>query len=202
MSYKDFSGKFELIAENVISRYQMGGVLPGDFCVIRNDALKNSEIKNKPSQFIDKVTEFMKSGLNLKVSAVKTSKPDTQNQMATDPTDKYYVDVVVEYAPGLWKDILTLPLECIDIVKPEGNNWSPDVPEQLKKKDPSHNAKKLELTDKELNDRTQANQRIMPTTNVKLEVGVSEPKDGRKQAKKAKEVKESVSLEDVYELIK
>lgn len=191
MRYTEFSGSFATLVENTISKYQTGGVNVGEFCTIRKDALKNPEISNKPSGFINKVKEMMATGLNLKIASINSSKPDRQNDMGTAPTDKFYVDVVIETAPGLFMNPITLPLECIDVVEPEGNNWSPKVPDELKGKNRTQIKPKEEKTkDKELNDRTKGNERQMPKKNTKLGIGDKEPKDGRSQTK----VKEEFSI--------
>lgn len=188
MKLKKYKKNFNIIIENIINRYQMGGVLPGDYCIIRKDALNNPEIKNKPKQFIEKLKEYINNGLNLKISAVKTSKPDNQSYLGPTPTEKFYVDIVVEYAPGFWKDAITLPLECIDIITPDENNWSPKIPEQLYRKDTTQiKPKKIDFDNEILNKTTKSNERMLPTKNIKIKS--AKINDGRNQAKKPIEYK-------------
>lgn len=181
MSYKDFKSNFNVLAEMFTSRFQTGGVSVGDFCKIRKDALKNEFIKGKPSQFVDKINEIINSKLLLKIASVKSSKTDAPNEQGTTIVDKIFVDVVQEYAPGLWKEPITLPLEAIDIVTPEGNNWSPEIPKELIKKNPT------QIKPKEVKDQKLANS---DTKNS----FAKEPKDGRDTTK----VKESLTLEEAY----
>lgn len=193
MKYKDYNSKFSNLVENVISRYQTGGASVGDFCTIRKDAIKSDYVKSKPQNFIDMVRHAMESGLHLKIGSIKSERADMQNDLGTAPTGQLFVDVVVEYAPGLWRDPITLPIECIDIVFPDGNNWSPEIPDSMKHH-PKQTIKpeEVSLDNKELNDRTNSNKRAMPKKNEKLEITPKEPKDGRESTK----VKES--LTEVY----
>ena len=183
MRYKDFNSNFNVIAEETITRFQQGGAMMGDFCRIRKDALKNAFLKDKPSQFVDMIKHLIGSDKHLKVSCVKTSKPDSQHELGNSPTDVMYVDIVEELAPGLWQNPITLPLAVIDILSPDGNNWSPAIPKSLIRADNSViTPKKVELTDSELNNRTQGNKRKLPTSNTKGAFA-KEPKDGRSQTK-------------------
>lgn len=199
--YKNFQSKFSILAEEFTTRWQSGGVLNGDFCIIRKDAFKNEKIKDRGSQFLDKLREYATSQLPLKISCVKTERPETSNSIAGqgDLMTTIWCDIVAENAPGLWSNPITIPLECIDVIQPEGNNWSPDHPEQWKYKS------KVQIKPKEV-DQTEGSNRNLVTKHIKGE-HVKEPKDGRSQVKKPDEYsrktkKEAVEiLKDASELI-
>ena len=188
--YKDFDSKFKLLCEEETGRYKTGGgLLPGDYITIRKDALNNDKIKGRPSQFYDKIKELMGSKLPLKVSAIKSMRPETQNGLmngAEAPTD-YWVDVVQCASPALFVSVITLPIEILDFQSPDGNNFSPELPDQWK----YDNKEQIHPKEKSATNNTEHDKRNMPRTNSTFDVGVHEPKDGRSQIKKAKE--ESVS---------
>jgi hypothetical protein len=186
--------KFNVLVEEVISRYQQGGLLQGDFVIIRKDALNNPKLKDKPSNFIEMIKNAIATKLPLRVSMVKSERPESSNDLVGginhSPTG-YWVDVCVEYAPGLWKDPMTLPLEILDIANPENENL-PSWPDEVKRKDNSTiKPEEIESDAKAENiKQTQGDQRKYGDQQVKIEVG--EVKDGREQTK----IKES--LEDIY----
>ena len=183
--------KFDILVEEATSRYQQGGLLSGDFVIVRQGALKNDKIKDRPSNFIDALKAIISSKLPLRVSAIKSERPESCNDLAggvnNAPTG-FWVDVVTEYAPGLWRDPMTLPLEVLDIHNPEGNNL-PEWPDSVKRLDNSE-IKPTEITfdqDSINIKQTQGNKREYGSKNVKIQSG--DVKDGRDQTK----VKESYS---------
>lgn len=186
--------KFDVLVEEVISRYQQGGLLQGDFVIIRKDALNNPKIKDKPSNFIEMVKNAIATKLPLRVSMVKSERPESSNDLVGgvnhSPTG-YWVDVCVEYAPGLWRDPMTLPLEVLDIANPENYNL-PEWPDEVKRKDNSTiKPEEIKQDSKSENiKQTQGDERQYGDVQVKIDVG--EVKDGRDQTK----VRES--LEDIY----
>jgi len=194
-----FENKFVKICEDVITRFQSGGIMQGDLVTIKKDALKNDHVQKMTNVYKEMLKSLMETDLNLRVSVVKSSRPTTTQNYSADtdaPTD-FFVDCVVEYAPGLWRDPITVPIEILER-KDTGINLAP-VPDSMKRE--SKVSKGSEVITKDEN-RTNAKK------NTKL-AGAKEPKDGRKQVKKpveskantktekAKKIKES-TLEDVY----
>jgi hypothetical protein len=181
--------KFDVLVEEVTSRYQQGGLLMGDFVIIRKDALKNAKLQGRPSNFIDMVKSAIETKLPLRVSAIKSERPESSNDLVggvnNAPTG-YWVDVCVEYAPGLWRDPMTLPLEILDIANPEGGNL-PAWPDSVKRKDDSIiEPEKVKIDSKAENvKQTQGDDRNLTKVQVKIPSGTV--KDGRDQTK----VKES-----------
>jgi len=70
--------------------------------------------------------------LNLRVSAIKSIYPTTtQNYRGgTESPDNIYVDIIVEYAPGLYRNPMTVPIDIL-VLQDDGINRGP-VPDSLK----------------------------------------------------------------------
>jgi len=128
--------KFDVLYENLLERYQQGGFLIGDRVRFKKDALNSEFMKNKGQNFIDIVKSCMAPGfdLNLRISAIKSVYPTTtQNYRGgTESPDKIYADVIVEYAPGLYRTPMTVPIELLEL-QDDGINTGP-VPDSVKRK--------------------------------------------------------------------
>jgi len=128
--------KFNTLYEGMLERYQQGGFIVGDRVRYRKDCLRLEFFKRKPSQFIDLIKSCMdeKFDLNLRVSAVKSIYPTTSQNYrgGTESPDAIYVDVIVEYAPGLYRTPMTVPIESLELMD-DGINTGP-VPDSLKRK--------------------------------------------------------------------
>ena len=128
--------KFDVLYENLLERYQQGGFLIGDRVRFKKDVLSMEFFKNKGQNFIDIVKSCMAPGfdLNLRISAIKSIYPTTtQNYRGgTESPDKIYADVIVEYAPGLYRTPMTVPIEALEL-QDDGINTGP-VPDSVKRK--------------------------------------------------------------------
>ena len=196
--YKTFKSKATLIMEEETARWKNSGLMPGDYILIRKDALKNKKLEGRPSQFYDKVKEIMNSDLPLKASAIKSMRPDSQLFMGADAPAEFFVDVVQCLNPGLFVNCMTLPLEVLDKVEPDENNFSPAHPDSwsYKNKEQIHPAEP-QVTDKELLKQTDSgNENKNLVTKHKKGEHTKEPKDGRDQVDKPKKYKESVDNSD------
>lgn len=184
--------KFDVLVEEVTSRYQQGGILSGDLVKIRKDALTNDKLKDRPSNFMDMLKMAIETTLPVRVSAVKSERPETSNDLiggVNNASTNFWCDVCIEYAPGLWRDPMTLPLEVLDLANDEHN--LPEWPDDVKRKDNTTlKPEKVKSDSKQENiKQTQGDERNYGTKNVKMPLGVT--KDGRDQTK----IKES--LEDI-----
>lgn len=189
---KNFDSKFTKICEDTIYRFQSGGIIPGDLVKFRKDVLKNDKVKTLSSQYQEMIKSITESDLNLRVGAVKSTRPSTtQNysSWATDAPYDFFVDVVVEYAPGLWRDPITVPIEVLERVDTNGN-LAP-VPKSLKREQDSTKPEKIKQND---------SNRSLSDKNVAIP-GSKEPKDGRKQTQKPKKFREFVEMGELYETI-
>lgn len=194
---KKFAGKYEAIIENTITRFEQGGILSGDLVKFRKDAMKNEKVAAMMSNYKAMIEDAINTDLNLRVSAIKSIRPTTSGnygnghwQGTEAPTD-HYVDIVVEYAPGLWKNPITVPIEVLERVD-TGINLAP-VPDSVKRPSEADMPKKVDSPDAD---------RRNPMANVKPKF-TSTVSDGKDQAKKPKEVKAKnqgkLTLESVYQ---
>ena len=128
--------KFDVLFENLLERYQQGGFIIGDRVRFKKDALNSDFMKSKGQNFIDIVKSCMDPGfdLNLRISAIKSIYPTTtQNYRGgTESPDKIYADVIVEYAPGLYRTPMTVPIELLEL-QDDGINTGP-VPNSVRRK--------------------------------------------------------------------
>ncbi len=128
--------KFDVLFENMLERYQQGGFLIGDRVRFKKDALKMDFFKNKGTNFLDIVKACMDPNfdLNLRVSAVKSVYPTTSQNYrgGTESPDKIFVDVIIEYAPGLYRNPMTVPIETLEL-QDDGINRGP-IPDSIKRK--------------------------------------------------------------------
>jgi hypothetical protein len=128
--------KFDVLFENLLERYQQGGFIIGDRVRFKKDALNSDFMKSKGQNFIDVVKSCMdpKFDLNLRISAIKSVYPTTtQNYRGgTESPDKIYADIIVEYAPGLYRTPMTVPIELLEL-QDDGINTGP-VPDSVKRK--------------------------------------------------------------------
>jgi hypothetical protein len=128
--------KFDVLFENLLERYQQGGLIIGDRVRFKKDALNHEFFKGKGQNFLDIVKSCMDPNfdLNLRVSAIKSIYPTTtQNYRGgTESPDKIYADVIVEYAPGLYRTPMTVPIEVLEL-QDDGINTGP-VPDSIRRK--------------------------------------------------------------------
>jgi hypothetical protein len=178
--------KFNILFENLLERYQQGGYLIGDRVRFRNDALRHEFFKDKAASFVELVKSCSNENfdLNLRISSLKSVYPTTtQNYRGgTESPDKIFADIIVEYAPGLYRTPMTVPIEVLELME-DGINRGP-VPNSLKRKSDIHGPK--EIKTKETNDlKAEVN---LKNTNVKLPGGNkwddSKPGGGNKPKKK------------------
>lgn len=128
--------KFDVLFENMLERFQQGGYLIGDRVRFKKDVLKMDFFKSKGSNFLDVVKACMDPGfdLNLRISAIKSTRPTTtQNYRGgTESPDDIYADVIIEYAPGLYRNPMTVPIGALEL-QDDGINRGP-IPDSIKRK--------------------------------------------------------------------
>ena len=126
--------KFEKLAESTMVRFQQGGILVGDLVRFKKDIVNNPKLKNITDQMRETILQVGESGLNLRVSAIKSIRPSssgTDQTGATESPTDFWVDVVVEYAPGNYSTPFTIPVEVVEQVDTHGN-LAP-IPDELKR---------------------------------------------------------------------
>ena len=73
--------KFNTLLEGVFQRYQGGGFLTGDLVKMKEDILSSEWAKGKGTNTHEQVKKFLESGLNIRISAVKTLRPSVQTSI-------------------------------------------------------------------------------------------------------------------------
>lgn len=133
----NFSGKYNVLMETAIQRFQQGGFLVGDLVKIKKNALSNDELKEASAQMKERIKQLQETDVNLRLSAIKTKRANTSLGYVGGPDAPtgYYVDVVQEINPANWVNPTTLPMEVIERVEHE--SWQPvPIPDSLKRKSP------------------------------------------------------------------
>lgn len=191
---RKFKGKYDAIFEDTIYRFQSGGLMTGDIVKFKDGALKNEKLLGVTEQMRATIQNAMETDLNLRVGAVKSIYPNTTQNYGgygTDAPDGHFVDIVVEYAPGMWRDPITVPLEVLERVD-TGINMAP-IPDSLKKETDVH--KPVEIVGGGPNHSNAKKNTVLPSVA---------PKDGRSglptpQAYVRKESADPIA--DAYDLI-
>jgi hypothetical protein len=116
---KNFHGKYEVIFEETLSRFNMGGFLAGDYVKIKKGALSSEHAKKFTKQMQTMLESIIKSDVPLRISYIKSASAEAMNGPVGAPNVPgcIWADVVIEYAPGMWKDPMTLPLEMLEKVE-------------------------------------------------------------------------------------
>jgi len=138
--------QFDVLLEKELERFQMGGVIVGDRVRFKDDCYDHPYIKNRGQSYIDIIRACQEPSfdLNLRVGAVKSIYPTTtQNYVGgSEAPDGVFLDIYIEYAPGLYRNPMTVPIEVV-VVQDDGNNRGP-VPDSLVRKNKVHGPKDQE----------------------------------------------------------
>lgn len=168
----NFKGKYEALTEATMVRYQSGGFLVGDQVKINKNALNHPKLKEKADHVKAKIKSLMDGDLNLKIAALKSIYPSAGDNAVgmglgtTSSPDGLYADVVEEYAPGLFKNPVTLPIEVLEIVE-NGINY-PNIPDSMKRKG-DVNIKPKEVEDSKARMDGYSDTRTLPSKNTTLD---------------------------------
>jgi hypothetical protein len=130
------NSKFDVIYEETVMRFQSGGLLEGDFVKVLPSYKNNPKLKGKAGSYFDRLDYVIKSGLPIKVSSIKAERAEVSNGVvgAVDAPTGYWVDIVSEHAPGMWANVVTVPIEILEKIE-VGNNFSPGIPDAIVRKD-------------------------------------------------------------------
>ena len=139
---------FDVLFEKELERFQQGGIIVGDRVCFRKDALSLEYIAKRAQSFHDIIKACMEPSfdLNLRVGAVKSIYPTTsQNyQAGSEAPDGIFLDIYIEYAPGLYRNPMTVPIEAVEVMD-DGNNRGP-VPDSVRRKNDIHGPEKTKAT--------------------------------------------------------
>jgi len=128
-------GKFAKLYESAIQRFTRGGLLVGDLVKFKKNIFDDDFFKNQSSNYADKVKSFIDSGLNIRISSIKTVRPSYQPGNVYNEGNEFLADVVLEKAPGLYYDFITVPVRVLEHFD-TGVNLAP-VPDSLRYDDKS-----------------------------------------------------------------
>lgn len=125
-------GKFKKLYESAIQRYTRGGFLVGDLVKFKEGFKGDEFFKKQGVNYLQKIDEFVKSGLNIRVSAVKPVYPNSYSPgNIQNEAESFLVDIVLETAPGLYYQFITVPAHILEYID-TGINLAP-VPDSLKR---------------------------------------------------------------------
>lgn len=166
--------KFDILLESTRARYTQGGLLVGDLVRVKKEALTSEWAKKQAGNLIEKLKEFVDTPLNVRISAVKALRPAVAGSVqAENQVDDYYCDVVIETAPGLYADFITLPINLLEYIEPDNN--LAQVPDVLKQKSPDGTPTDVEISETDdpidVVKQTQSKEgdKELPTQNTKLD---------------------------------
>jgi len=138
--------QFDVLLEKELERFQMGGIIVGDRVRFKQDALQHEYVTSRATSFKDIIQACMHPSfdLNLRVGAVKSIYPTTtQNYVGgSEAPDGIFLDIYIEYAPGLYRNPMTVPIGIIEVID-DGNNRGP-VPDSLVRKNKVHGPQEQE----------------------------------------------------------
>lgn len=176
-----FNGKFTKLFEETLYRNQQNGFLRGDYVHIKKSALKNEAVDNMSDQMKSLLSDAIRNNTTLRISYIKSGRSEAFSgpvDAANIPSCDLWADCYVEHAPGMWHNVMTIPLSILEKVEIEGANGFPEYDKKLVRP----NTKEPDSVDKVLKDQTKGadDSRKLPKKNTKL-AHTKEPKDGRKQ---------------------
>ena len=130
--------KFDLIFEDTLFRFQQNGLLDGDYVKLIKKWASNSKIKDKGQSYLERIAYMEKCGMPIKVSVIKAERSEATNGPVGSPDapTNFWCDIVSEPAPGLWVNVITVPIEILERVEC-GNNFSPGISPNIVKPDPT-----------------------------------------------------------------
>jgi len=138
--------QFDLLFEKELERFQSGGFLVGDRIRFKKDALNHDYVAKRAQSFQDIVKACMDPSfdLNLRIGALKSIYPTSSMnfQAGHVAPDGVFADIYIEYAPGLYRNPMTIPIDVIELID-DGNNRGP-VPDSLRRKNNVHGPEELQ----------------------------------------------------------
>ena len=125
-------GKFKKLYESAIQRYTRGGFLTGDLVKFKEGFRSDDFFKKQASNYLQKIDDFVKSGLNIRVSAIKPVYPNSSAPgNIQNEAESFLIDIVLEDAPGLYYQFVTVPAHVLEHID-AGPNLAP-VPDALRR---------------------------------------------------------------------
>tara|TARA_Y100000310_G_C20652718_1_gene800331 strand:+ start:292 stop:858 length:567 start_codon:yes stop_codon:yes gene_type:complete len=177
------ASKFDMIIESSMRRYNQNTLIVGDRIKFVDNYKNHEWFRKQAALKLERLEEMINSGDNLRISAVKTVRPQTAESGHFEIVDAFYYDVVREAAPGFYSQVFTVPQDLVEWLD-DYPNLSGETPDGQKRSDTSNI--KPELIDGTGDDanlslkrqtRCDHPDKDMPTTNTSMD-NVPAPKDG------------------------
>lgn len=127
--------KFDAIFESVVSRYQVGGYLPGDIVTFRPNYKSTETYKAMHSQMQKELDELVNSGLNIKVIQVgdRLAGVSTYGGNLHKSAKDIVLTVAGDHGGGQYFGSITVTPDMIDIA--DMGNQMPKIPDKFYRKD-------------------------------------------------------------------
>lgn len=208
------NSKFNPLFENIYSRFQNGnGFLAGDVVKLKSE-YKNLECYKRLGENVkQRIEDMVKTGNNIRVGRLHNAEfSNSYGAFGGTDAPASLADCYEEVAPSFWRNLVTIPVECLETANPALD--LPPVPANQKDK-PRAYQKPLEVTkDKpnkgaEIDEQTKVAEKQthaqkgdydLATKNTKLD-NANDYDDSKpskvKGLEKAKELKET--YENLYE---
>ena len=135
MINKIMSSNFDQLFESETARFQQGGYLIGDRIRFKKDALRHEYVAKRANSFQEIIKACMDPSFDmvLRIGAIKSIYPTVQNGTSGASTpDGVFFDIYIEYAPGLYRNPMTVPIDIIELID-DGNNRGP-IPDSIRRK--------------------------------------------------------------------
>lgn len=141
------SKTFDMLFERELEKFQQGGFCVGQRIRFKPDALKNQFVATRAQSFQDFIKACMEPSfdLNLRIGATKSIYPTTTQNYGngTEQVQGMFLDIYIEYAPGLFRNPATVPAE---IVEPFEENDRGPIPNSLRRPNNIHGPEETEAT--------------------------------------------------------
>ena len=122
------SKMFNKIIEENMRRYQQNSLIVGDRVKFIDNFLNHEWTKTQPVLKVERLKALMETGNNIRISAVKTSRPQTAESGHFEIVDEIFYDVVEEIAPGRYGHLFTIPQALVEHLD-DYPNLAGDTPE-------------------------------------------------------------------------
>jgi hypothetical protein len=178
---------FNSIIEENMRRYQNNTLIVGDRVKFIDKFLTHEWTKSQPALKVERLKALIDSGNNIRVTSVKTDRPNTAESGHFEIVDGVYYDVVEEIAPGSFHSLFTVPAYVVEHLD-DYPNVAGDTPESQVKRDPTTiEPKEVNIDDNELSPKKQTDAHsgdlALVSKNVKLP-NTPAPTDGESYTKK------------------
>jgi len=125
--------KFDAIFESVVSRYQVGGYLPGDIVKFRSEYKSTPCYKAMHSIMKAELDELANSGLNIKVVQIGNNKSTSSAALDHKLANDVSITIAGDHGGGRHYGSITVSPDMIDML--DASDPTPNIPDQFYRKD-------------------------------------------------------------------